>query len=240
MDNQLKILKMSKIIIFELLLLFIIFPVKQQSQSQNLTVKMNPKQIDSLMSCDFIKIELNNNSKDTILIPLEPYNYRMVKSSKDWYVGRYGNTFYPNRIYFINKNIDNYNDGTGNSDISYLKFPKILYLVPKNTTSLFLYFDDYIKNSLIGNNWYILWDVCYAYKNEINAILKDRPEYLKCEFEKSLHSQDSISILLYHGKRTTYDSSLFLYRNDYFEETIYDKIIYNFIHCFNNYNYKFD
>jgi len=106
---------MQKKNIFILLFLFFTLNLVKNNWCQELLVYMKPNNIEASVNYDYLNIVIKNNFNDTIFICLEPYNYNVINNSNDWIVSRYSNTFSPNRIFFINKNIQNYNEGTGSS-----------------------------------------------------------------------------------------------------------------------------
>jgi len=112
-------------------------------------------------------------------------------------------------------------------------------LKPGNETSLFLFIDNDSKEILKDNNWYIARDIWYSFKSEINIFMKDKPDFLKLEFEKSIFYKDSVDLKLCFENKIGIDSSLYYFKNDNDKETIYDSIILKFVHYSHNFDFKF-
>lgn len=213
-----------------LLSFFIIFLTKNIF-GQELVVELNPKKINCSVFSSNINLKIKNNSNETIYITLEPFYYKVINDSHDWLVNILSDTYSPNRLILFKNPCENYSEGVGKSFISYLKFPKILYLEPNKSTNLNLVFDNNLLEEVKDFNWDIVREIWYAFKKDIDNVLKEKTELIKDEFNKSLIYNDTININLIPEVLTIRDSSLFYYRdrNVYSESTIYNSIIEKFI-----------
>jgi hypothetical protein len=234
-----------KIKLFILSVILFICIYSKELISQNLfSIKLNSEEINGNYFNNTLSMEIKNTSSDTILIITEPFECETVGNNKWWFANMVSNKNAPNRIVFFKKPFEGYMDGDGGSNISYLRFPKILSINPKDKTNLLLKFDEEIKNLLKDNNWDIFCEIWFAPKNEIKYALEKKNVDLKEKFENSLFFNDTIQInivsenLRNHYPMKTYDSSLYFYKDGinytYSYQSDFDFIISFFKYYVNN------
>lgn len=208
---------------------------------KDLYIELQSKEINGNNFNGYLNLNIKNISTDTIYIIMQPFNYDIIGKSEgiSVYVSIYNNEFSPNRINFFNKS-KKYSSASGGSPISFLQFPKILYLLPEKKVEISLRLNKEAIKELANYSWDITCDLWYGYKKEIDTTLSSKPEYLKREFEKSLFFKDNIKIDLVSNSQSLNSDSLIYFntrlRNPafYYEDTesIYDSII---LKCFVQY-----
>lgn len=155
-----------------------------------------------------LKMSLINNSNDTVFIILEPFECDITKGKDRNGVFYCASTRYsPNTISFIESGIRLF-EGDCISRISYLKFPKILYLNPGNKTEIIFNIGELILQEIKNSNWQIFKDIKFALKRDVVYDLKRMPSYLFDEFDKSLFYKNTININL---KLNTINTSVYSY-----------------------------
>lgn len=213
------------------ILIFIIFILFKNVFGQDLIIELYPKKINENTFNGNINLKIKNNTNETVFISLEPFNCKVIKNSHDWLVNMLSDTYSPNRIILFKNPQENYSEGVGKSFITYLKFPKILYLEPSKVVNLILIFNEKLIEEIENYNWNVVREIWYAFKKDIDNILEDKTELLKDEFNNSLIFNDTININLISENQILPDSTLFYYRDRsvYSEETVYNSIIERFI-----------
>lgn len=224
--------------------------------AQELSIDLKPTKISGNIKDSCLSITIKNNSLDTILISLDPLNTDIVSSYEYRLFQTFPYYYQPNRILFFKIPSTGYFEALSSSNISFLKFPRILVIAPKNLTKIIITLGENILKSLKDNNWEIQSTICYAFKKEIFNALSIKSEYLRQEFENSLVEKESIKLDLMgndqivekhqtkeNGIRESAveliqisDPSLYYYKNSsYSKDTMqyrssYDSIIYLFNH----------
>ena len=121
-------LKFSKAIIGISILLF--GGISYGQIDKKLDINLSPQEINSNSFNGQLSLSVKNISKDTIYVTLDPFNIDLV----NWngfgnYIYLKPNKYSPNRITFVRSDL-NTSDLEGWSSISYLRFPRILILIP--------------------------------------------------------------------------------------------------------------
>jgi len=184
----------SKIILF---ITIIIWFIRINSLlCQDLTIELKPIcfKDNNVDSCLTIKIV--NKSIDTLFLSLDPFNSDVVSSREYYLFQTFSFKFQPNRIIFIKKTITNCLEALSSTNISYMRFPRILVLAPTNSTVLKIKLGDSLISYLKGFEWSIYPVICYAIKKEIFAELSKKPNYLQIEFISSLIEKDTVLLSL--------------------------------------------
>ncbi len=207
-----------------ILILFALFSVcVNELQSQDLvSIKLQSTEINGNTFNNSYGLEIANNSLDTIFIILEPFEFETIGKSNMSFANMLHNKFAPCRIVFFKKPLEGCIEGTSGSNISYLKFPKILEIKPVNKTIILLKFEDAIKDLLRENIWDVYCEITYAFKGDLrNAFnLKKSVEIsLEEQFESSLFNIDTIKVnismlnLRDSNPILISDSSLYFYKD---------------------------
>lgn len=207
-----------------ILILFILCNVCiNEIQSQELiSLKLQSTEINGNTFSNSYDLEIANNSLDTIFFVLEPFEFETIGNGNMLFANMLHNKFAPGRIVFFKNPFEGCNEGTSGSNISYLKFPKILTINPGNKTVLLLKFEDVIKDLLRENNWDVYCELWYAFKGDIKYafnLKKDFDKTLKEQFERSLFCIDTIKVnismlnLRDNNPILISDSSLYLYKD---------------------------
>jgi hypothetical protein len=164
--------------------------------SQDLTIELFPANFynNNIDSCIIVKTI--NNTDDTIFVILDPLNSDIVNSYEYRLFQTFNFNYQPNRIIFYKMPNTGYFEALSNTNISFIKFPKILLLAPTNSTVLKVNLGDSVLNSLQGSDWSIGRTICYAFKKEVFSLLSSKQEYLQKEFINSLVEKDTIILNL--------------------------------------------
>jgi hypothetical protein len=229
------------------LTIFVFSLIFSNSFSQEVSYILDTKEI---VGCQFggtLSMKLQNNSNDTILIPLSPFKCEVIWSPYYWYSTFRSNTFTHNRITFLKKDMT-YNEGSAYNSISYLKFPEILVIPPLSQTKLLLIFDESVKAVINGYDWEFNCEIMFAYRKDLNNLFnsdyKDYKDY-KEEFDKALVDKEyveintvydafiipdnPVDISKYKFQQRINDSTLYFYKDsvkyDFKYKSNYDKIL---------------
>ncbi|MCI0474424.1 MAG: hypothetical protein L0Y76_12655 [Ignavibacteria bacterium] len=78
--------------------------------------------------------------------------------------------------------------------ISYLKFPRILFLIPGRKYDLLLNIDERTSIELRDSSWVVFEDIWYGIKSCVDKAIKDKPPIIMEEFQYALISESEINI----------------------------------------------
>lgn len=225
-----------KSIVVSLLLLF--FSISYCQIEKRLEVNISPKEINKDSFNGQINMFITNISKDTVYIVIEPFNYEIV----NWkglgnYITLKRTKYSPNRVVFFRSDI-NTSHMEGWISISFLRFPKILFLPPGENCEFTFNVDKGTILELRDSSWVVSKDIWCAVKSCVDNVIMNKDLNIIEEFEESLISKDKIDINLTTYKQT--NPSIYLYKDIdscYESEkcyTVYDSII---LKSFINYCY---
>lgn len=228
-----------KINLIKILLILIIFTHEISysellfgQENKGLIFEIKPNEINGDNFDGKLLISIENASNYTIYITMEPFYCHYKKDTlKLHFVGKYG-YYLPNNLFFVKQNSElDFLDYKSN--ISFLKFPPILYLNPRKKVNINIIINNKYLNLLNGSKWDIFLETGYSFKSDVDTALKSKPNFLSIEFEKSLYFRDTINIELNLNEKSESDSLLYLVKDgmlyDYSFESIYDSIIFK---CF--------
>ena len=195
-------------------------------EKKDLDIKIIPDQISGYNFDGKLSLSIENISKDTLYITLYPFYCVFKSDSINFYkVGEYG--YFPNRIYFIKQNTK-IEYLSASSNISFIKFPRIIYLFPGKKTVICFKLGEEEINQLMNIQWNVEKEIGYAYKYVVDTALKNNPEYLEWQLNQSLFYDETINIELGAGKSFN-DKLLYFSKDgknfDYDYESVYDSII---------------
>ncbi|MCX6157375.1 MAG: hypothetical protein NTY74_05310 [Ignavibacteriae bacterium] len=205
---------------------------------KRLDINLSPQEISSNSFNGQLSLTFKNISKDTIYITLDPFNIDVVNQKGFGnYVILKRTKYSPNRITFVKSDIS-ISDLEGSSLISFLKFPRILILIPEEKYEFILNVDENTMLELRDSSWTVSKDIWCAVKSCVDNILKNKPLKIIEEFNEALVSKDKINIDL--TSENQINPSVYFYNNiDSCNErdrcyTVYDSVI---LKCFKNYCY---
>lgn len=207
--------------------------------NKELEINLFPREINGNIFDGHLILSIKNISKDTIYITIEPFNYDIINKTEGLSndLSFSGTEYAPNRIIFLRAGI-NPSSLDCVSSISFLKFPGILYLYPGRHSDIILNINEKDFSDFKNSNWTILKDIWFADKTVVDKVIKNKPPFIKKEFEESLFYKDIIHINLTSSLQPLINPSVYFYNNlDSCSErgkcnTIYDSVI---LKCFNNY-----
>ena len=227
-------------ILFSILMVILSSVLVADSFSQDILLKIESEEIVGNQFEGIVNILIQNNSNDTILIPLSPFKCELLDNTNYCYSFPRYHTFTHNRITFFEKG-GSFKEVSLFNSISYLKLPKILLIAPSSNVILKLTFEEDVNLILKKYSWEVLCDVWYANKKDIDKEISK--QYIK-EYEAALIKKDTIAIETVFDKRVPFnddpicnakherkinDSTLFLYKDgekiDYLYKSEYDLIL---------------
>ncbi len=225
----------AKILYTFIILILILYSKIAFSQERNdLIIEFEKNEIGGDDFKGNLSMSIKNVSSDTIYIAMEPITFSYYCNSDTLIFFPRGRSGYynPLLLQIIERNAKIFYVDV-RSRISYLKFPRILYLYPGSRTTIFFTIENANLLFLKSNKWDIYKEVGYSYKSNVDTTLINKPDYLKCEFIESIFYKDTIDIKLTLKPKSLDDSLLFISKDgmnyDYNYESIYDSIIFR---CF--------
>lgn len=179
--------------------------------------------VDGNQFSGHITFSILNNSNDTLITTLEPYDINFVRIN-GIFAENLSSVFSPNRLIFFEDITGAYMEFLSNNTNSFLKFPRLLILEPKNLKVINIIFGDKFKYKIDTNKWSIKAEICCVYKNNLDNKILEFSDVIQKEYYNALIKNDSVSVDIQLQEEKLL-GSLFLYKPGRNGFTAYDSTL---------------